>query len=82
MLARHDVTEARGGLHFHLLALLGRLFLLVVHARAGMVSAFGRFLQFAALRNNHHSQHSQPAHAQAPRGLVMTGPGPTWRKVC
>lgn len=32
MLARHDVTEARGGLHLHLAAVLGRLFQLVQHS--------------------------------------------------
>lgn len=74
MLARHDVTEARGGLHLHLVALLGQLILLVIHARASLVSAFGQFLQSAALLN--HSQHSQPAHAKAPGGLVLNGPGP------
>lgn len=73
MVARHDVTEARGGLHFHLVSLLYRFFLLGVHARACLLSTFGQFLQFAAALLDH-PQLSQPARAEPPANWRGSGP--------
>lgn len=65
--------RAVGSISIWLLCSVDSFCSLFMHVRVWS-APLGNFYSFAASLN--HSQYSQPAHAKAPRGLVVIGPRP------